>query len=83
METSHLARHSCSFSLKQFYRAGELSKTEAQLKIEGFWAGRLRRAILDGEFGSLMAGQSVEFEESVAEIVGDLCGKVEATALAL
>lgn len=69
------------------YRAGELSKTEAQLEIEGFWAGRLRRAVLDGdaEFGSLMAGQSVEFlrsEESVAEIVGDLCGKAEATALA-
>ena len=69
------------------YRAGELSKTEAQLEIEGFWAGRLRRAVLDGdvEFGSLMAGQSVEFlrsEESVVEIVGDLCSRAEATALA-
>jgi len=70
------------------YRAGELTKTEAQLEIEGFWAGRLRRAVLDGdvEFGSLMAGQSVEFlrrEESVAEIVTDLYCKAEATTQAL
>jgi enoyl-[acyl-carrier protein] reductase II len=59
------------------HHAGELSKDEAQAAIEGFWAGRLRRAVIDGdvENGSLMAGQSVEFlrgEESVAEIVGDL-----------
>jgi len=67
------------------YRAGELSKSEAQLEIEGFWAGRLRRAVLEGdvEFGSLMAGQSVEFvcrEESVADIVADLSMRAEASA---
>jgi enoyl-[acyl-carrier protein] reductase II len=40
---------------------GNLSKEEAQLKIEHFWAGALRRAVVDGDIedGSLMAGQSV------------------------
>lgn len=43
------------------YRRGELDKTSAQLKIEHFWAGALRRAVIDGdvENGSVMAGQSV------------------------
>ncbi len=43
------------------FRAGELDKKEAQLKIEHFWAGALRRAVIDGDIenGSLMAGQSV------------------------
>lgn len=69
-------------------RAGELSKSEAQLEIEGFWAGRLRRAMLEGdvEFGSLMAGQSVEFiqrEESVADIILELKTAAEAIVRAL
>jgi enoyl-[acyl-carrier protein] reductase II len=67
------------------YRAGDLSKSEAQLEIEGFWAGRLRSAVLEGdvEFGSLMAGQSVEFvrgEESTADIVADLSARAETAA---
>ncbi len=43
------------------YRAGKLDKKEAQLKIEHFWAGALRKAVVDGdiEHGSVMAGQSV------------------------
>ena len=43
------------------FRAGELTKEAAQLDIEHFWAGALRRAVVDGdvENGSLMAGQSV------------------------
>jgi len=38
-----------------------MSQKEAQLAIEHFWAGALRRAVIDGdiEYGSLMAGQSV------------------------
>ncbi|MBN9542501.1 MAG: nitronate monooxygenase [Alphaproteobacteria bacterium] len=46
--------------INQFYK-GELSKEDAQLKIEHYWAGALRRAVVDGdvENGSLMAGQSV------------------------
>lgn len=43
------------------YRSGELEQKEAQLEIEHYWAGALRRAVIDGdvETGSLMAGQSV------------------------
>ncbi|MGH7095068.1 MAG: NAD(P)H-dependent flavin oxidoreductase, partial [Stellaceae bacterium] len=43
------------------YNRGELTQKEAQLEIEHFWAGALRRAVIDGdtEGGSLMAGQSV------------------------
>jgi enoyl-[acyl-carrier protein] reductase II len=64
------------------FRAGEISKGEAQFEIEGFWAGRLRRAVLEGdvEFGSLMAGQSVEFlrkVESVDQIITELRASAE------
>ena len=59
------------------YRAGELDQKEAQLVIEHFWAGALRRAVIDGdvEYGSLMAGQSVgmvEREQPIADIVEEL-----------
>jgi enoyl-[acyl-carrier protein] reductase II len=59
------------------FARGELSQREAQLEIEHFWAGALRRAVIDGdvEGGSLMAGQSVGFvtrEQSTAEILGEL-----------
>ena len=50
---------------------------EAQLRIERFWAGALRRAAIEGdvENGSLMAGQSVGMvtkEEPVAAILATL-----------
>ena len=56
---------------------GEIDQAEAQLQIEHFWAGALRRAVIDGdvENGSLMAGQSVgmvEKEQSTAEIIDEL-----------
>lgn len=59
------------------YRRGELSLDEAQLQIELFWAGALRRAVIDGdvENGSLMAGQSVgmvEKEQPVRDIMDEL-----------
>jgi enoyl-[acyl-carrier protein] reductase II len=40
---------------------GDLTRDQAQLTIEHFWAGALRRAVIDGdvENGSLMAGQSI------------------------
>jgi enoyl-[acyl-carrier protein] reductase II len=43
------------------YKSGVMSKEEAQLKIEHFWAGALKRAVIDGDTlrGSVMAGQSV------------------------
>jgi enoyl-[acyl-carrier protein] reductase II len=56
---------------------GEVDMGAAQLEIEHFWAGALRRAVIDGdvENGSLMAGQSVgmvKSEEPVAEILAQL-----------
>ncbi len=59
------------------YRRGEMSLEEAQLQIELFWAGALRRAVIDGdvESGSLMAGQSVgmvEKEQTVRDIMDEL-----------
>jgi len=56
---------------------GEVTKAEAQLEIEHFWAGALRRAVIDGdvEEGSLMAGQSVGMvtrEQSTAEVIMEL-----------
>ena len=59
------------------FRSGELAKEEAQLAIEQFWAGALRRAVIEGdvETGSVMAGQSVGFvtrEQPTAEIIAEL-----------
>lgn len=56
---------------------GRLEMAEAQLQIEHYWAGALRRAVIDGdvEHGSLMAGQSVGMvkkEEPVAAIITEL-----------
>jgi enoyl-[acyl-carrier protein] reductase II len=56
---------------------GEVEMAEAQLQIEHYWAGALRRAVIEGdvESGSVMAGQSVGMvrqEQSVAEIIAQL-----------
>jgi enoyl-[acyl-carrier protein] reductase II len=57
--------------------AGLVDLPAAQLEIEHYWAGALRRAVVDGdiETGSLMAGQSVGMvtaEQPVAEIIDEL-----------
>ncbi|KUO51020.1 MAG: 2-nitropropane dioxygenase [Sphingomonadales bacterium BRH_c42] len=62
---------------------GELEMDEAQLQIEHYWAGALRRAVIGGdvEGGSLMAGQSVgmvKAEEPVAQIIATLMAECEA-----
>ncbi|MDX1484865.1 MAG: nitronate monooxygenase [Alphaproteobacteria bacterium] len=59
---------------------GELDQKQAQLEIERFWAGALRRAVIDGdvENGSMMAGQSVgmvDKEQSTADILEELVGQ--------
>ena len=59
------------------FNCGELSQKDAQLEIEHFWAGALRRAVIDGdvETGSLMAGQSVGMvtrEQSTTDILAEL-----------
>jgi enoyl-[acyl-carrier protein] reductase II len=64
------------------HQRGELTQKEAQLEIEHFWAGALRRAAIDGdvENGSLMAGQSVGMvtrEQPVAEIIRELIDQAE------
>ena len=61
---------------------GSVDMAEAQLRIEHFWAGALRRAVIDGDIenGSLMAGQSVGMvsrEEPVAEIIAALMAESE------
>lgn len=57
--------------------SGQLTKEAGQLEIEHFWAGSLRRAVIDGdvERGSLMAGQSVGMVQRIQpiqEIVDEL-----------
>ncbi|MCP5366884.1 MAG: nitronate monooxygenase [Hyphomicrobiales bacterium] len=59
------------------YNRGEVDQKAAQLEIEHFWAGALRRGVIDGdvENGSLMAGQSVGMvtrEQPVREILDEL-----------
>lgn len=58
-------------------RSGELEQKDAQLEIEHYWAGALRRAVIDGDVdtGSVMAGQSVGLVSKVqpcAEIFAEL-----------
>ncbi|HEX7711547.1 MAG TPA: nitronate monooxygenase [Sphingomonadaceae bacterium] len=69
----------------QLLDEGKVEMGEAQLLIERFWAGALRRAAIDGdvENGSLMAGQSVGMvtrEEPAAQIIATLMQECE-TAL--
>jgi len=66
----------------------EISRTEAQYEVEGFWAGALRRAVQDGDIdhGSLMAGQSVGLVDSVKpvrRIIADLTADAEKEILAV
>lgn len=65
------------------FKSGELDKKEAQLQIEHFWAGALRKAVIDGdcERGSLMAGQSVGMVSKIQpaqEIIDELVAQAEA-----
>jgi enoyl-[acyl-carrier protein] reductase II len=62
------------------FNRGEVDQKTAMLEIEHFWAGALRRAVIDGdvEQGSLMAGQSVGMvtcEQTTAEILEELAGQ--------
>jgi enoyl-[acyl-carrier protein] reductase II len=62
---------------------GGIDMAEAQLQIEHFWAGALRRAVIEGdvENGSVMAGQSVGMvtkEEPAADIIAELMAQSEA-----
>lgn len=63
--------------------AGILTREQAQLGIEHFWAGALRRAVIEGDVdtGSVMAGQSVGMvaaEQPTAEIIAELVAQARA-----
>jgi len=65
------------------FNAGSLDQQAAQLEIEHFWAGALKRAAIDGdvEGGSLMAGQivgMVKSEQPMAEIFAELLAQAHA-----
>jgi enoyl-[acyl-carrier protein] reductase II len=66
---------------------GKVAMMEAQLQIEHYWAGALRRAVIDGdvEHGSVMAGQSVGMvtkEEPIADILAQLMAEAAAALVA-
>lgn len=63
---------------------GKVDMGAAQLEIEHYWAGALRRAVIEGdvERGSVMAGQSVgmvKSEEPVAAILATLMAEAAET----
>ena len=63
-----------------------LAMAEAQLEIEHYWSGALRRAVIDGDvtFGSVMAGQSVGMvtrEEPAAAIIAELIAEADAAVM--
>jgi enoyl-[acyl-carrier protein] reductase II len=83
--TKRFLRHQAETAAR--FQSGELDKDAAQLAIEHFWAGALRRAVIDGdvENGSVMAGQSVGMvtgEQTTAEIIAELVGQATAALMA-
>jgi enoyl-[acyl-carrier protein] reductase II len=63
---------------------GLMDQKAAQLEIEHYWAGALRRAVVEGDIenGSLMAGQSVGMvhcEQPATEILAELIAQAGAT----
>ena len=62
---------------------GSIGREAAQLAIEHFWAGALRRAVIEGdvETGSVMAGQSVGMvtaEQPIADIIHEIVDQARA-----
>ncbi|NLB64898.1 MAG: hypothetical protein GX803_00290 [Lentisphaerae bacterium] len=63
--------------------AGEVNRIEAQLEVENFWMGGLRKAVIDGDVdhGSCMAGQCVGLVDKIQpmrEIFAELITDAEA-----
>lgn len=67
------------------FERNELTKEAAQLEIEHFWVGALRRAVIDGDVvnGSVMAGQSVGMVTSVRPTSDVLTTLIEQAETAL
>jgi enoyl-[acyl-carrier protein] reductase II len=73
--TKRFLRHQAE--TRDRFQAGALTKEAAQLEIEHFWAGALRRAVIEGDIenGSVMAGQSVGMvtaEQTTVEVIAEL-----------
>lgn len=65
------------------FHAGKVNQEDAQMQIEQFWGGALRRAVVDGdvETGSVMAGQSVGMVKKIEptqDIIDELVGQAVA-----
>ncbi len=75
--------------LIQKLEKGEVTARDAGLKLEEFWIGALRKAVIDGdvERGSLMAGQSIDFvkkimpvKDIIEELTADAAAELERVA---
>lgn len=64
------------------YQAGEIEMVAAQLEIEHYWAGALKRAVIDGDIekGSVMAGQSVGMVKKIQPVSEIINGLIEQAA---
>jgi enoyl-[acyl-carrier protein] reductase II len=69
----------------QLLDEGKVAMAEAQLQIERYWAGALRRAVIEGdvESGSVMAGQSVGMVREEQSVAAILEGLIDEAAQAL
>ena len=69
----------------QLLDEAKVEMAEAQLQIEHYWAGALRRAVIDGdvETGSVMAGQSVGMVKEEAPVAAILKQLTDEAAHAL
>ncbi len=70
------------FELLQKLDNKEISRHDAQMRVESFWVGSLRNAVIDGDIdnGSLMAGQTaglVKNEQTVREIILEIADDIE------
>ncbi len=81
--TRHFAAHQAE-TLRRL-DAGELTREQAQLSVERFWAGALRRAVIEGDIeqGSVMAGQSVGMVSAMLPVARIIGGLVEQAVAAL
>lgn len=67
------------------YEQNLISLKDAQLEIEHFWAGALRKAVIDGDVvnGSVMAGQSVGMVHDIKPVKNILEELIEQAELVL
>ncbi|GBQ04712.1 NAD(P)H-dependent flavin oxidoreductase [Saccharibacter floricola] len=81
--TRHFMKHQAEM-LRRF-QAGDIEREAAQLEIEHFWSGALRRAVVEGDVdnGSLMAGQSVGMVKEIKPVADITSMLVEQAVAAL